>query len=343
MVGDLLSQQIGGNLSAFGPLLAQLLGGGQMPTTGMSQTAGPGGFSGPMAAPSVGTPADAMAEDTESVVTGWKPKKRSTLGFLGDVLLGAFGAPPAFGLRKQQRNMQEAMEGFTQDPLETIRRLGQIPGQQEKALQLYERYVDNKRADDTLARQNRALDMRNDDYLYQMTAGMMGAARPETWSKMRELAIKRAAARGADVSHLIPEEYDADAIEYMRYGAVKPKDQMTLEERERNNKARVGLGYDRLNESVRDHNLRDEDRDDSEQIRNTAEEGRNTRHSTPRPKASGGGGAAQSILPDGSRIVYGGGDKQAAQTAIVIAPDGTKRYLNKLPNGRWKVVAPPSK
>lgn len=337
MIGNLLAPQVGQTLQAFGPLLAQLLGGGQMPPSEGMSTAGPGGFAGPV--PDMGTPADAMSE---GVVSGWAPKKRSTLGFLGDVLLGAFGGPPAFGLRKQRQNMQEAMEGFTQDPMETIRRIGMIPGQQENALKLYNQYIDNKRADGTLDRQNRALDLQNENLVYGRVAGMMGAARPETWGKMRELAIKQGEARGTDVSHLIPEEYDPEAVEYIRYGAVKPKDQMTLEERERNNKARVKLGYDRLDESVRDHNLRDEDRDDSEQIRNDAEAGRNTRHATPRPKA-GGGGAAQSILPDGSRVVYGGGDKKSAKTAIMISPDGTKRYLNKLPNGRWKVVAPPSK
>lgn len=154
---------LGGGLAAFGPLLAQLLGGGQMPM----ETAGPGGIAGPISGSGTygggpnpdgsmsltGTPSDANSDASEAVVQGWKPPKRSTLGFLGDVLLGAFGAPPAFGQRKQRQGVQEAMQGFTHDPLESIQRLAQIPGQQDKAWALYNQYMDNSRADRIAGRQ----------------------------------------------------------------------------------------------------------------------------------------------------------------------------------------------
>lgn len=211
-------------------------------------------------------------------VKGWKPKKQSILGILADAYLQSQGMKPAYKIERDRRNMQSAMEGFTQEPLEAIRRMAQIPGMEEKAWTLYNQVIDNQRADGTLARQNRALDMRNDDYIYQQTAGMMGAARPDTWQKMRELAIQRAQSRGVDVSSFIPEEYDADAIEYIRYGAVKPKDQMTLKERRENNQARVGIQRDRLSETQRHNQV-------SEGQAAANEAGRNKRHNTPKPSA----------------------------------------------------------
>jgi hypothetical protein len=340
-MGDLL-QTLGG---AFGV-------GSQQSQSGpnpLDMILGQNGFAGPMSEKVMGFPSVPLGnspmpqeagmgptpQEEAVAVKGWKPKERSLLGILADAYLQSQGMAPAYKQRIETKNMQNAMEGFTNDPLESVRRMAQIPGMQEKAWTLYNQIIDNKRADGTLERQNRALDMRNDDYIYQMTAGMMGAANEGTWSKMRDLAIQRAQSRGVDVSHLIPEMYDADSVKFMQYGAVKPKDQMVLEERRENNQARVGIQRDRLGETQR-HNQVSE----GQQAANEA--GRAARHSTPRPRAQKPS-AAQSILPDGSRIVYGGGDKQSAQTAIVIGADGTKRYLNKLPNGQWKVVAPPTK
>jgi hypothetical protein len=171
-----------------------------------------------------------MDENNDMAIHGWKPHERTTLGTIGDVLISMLlpGFTP-FANHVRDQNMQEAMDGFTQDPMGTIRKLGRIPGHEGDALKMAEQLRDDDRMAGTLERQNRGLDLRNDDAINQMVAGMMMRATPDTWKTMRDLAIKRAQNRGytGDIESLIPPEYDADSINYMIGGVIKPKDQMT--------------------------------------------------------------------------------------------------------------------
>jgi hypothetical protein len=183
--------------------------------------------------PAVGTPPDADAGEVIMAppAEGWKPKKASFLAHLGDAYLVSQGLQPGFVKGRMNKNVKDAMRDFSQDPVAAIRRLNMIPGLQDKAWDMYNQHTDNERAEGTLDRQNRVLDMRNDDYIYNQTAGMMGAANENTWDKMRELALERARARGGNVEALegiIPKEYDPESVEFIRYGAIKPKDQVRL-------------------------------------------------------------------------------------------------------------------
>ena len=330
-MGDILQSLLGGSQSLNEPAFS---------TNTIDMLTGMGGFAGPISgsqsdiASQIANayPSDVSGEIPQAAaisVKGWKPKEQSVWGKLADIFLERQGDRPYFADKLRERNFQKAMEGFTQEPLEAIRKMSQIPGMQEKAWNLYNQVIDNQRADGTLARQNRALDMRNDDYIYQQTAGMMGAARPDTWAKMRELAIQRGNARGVDVSSFIPEQYDPDAIEYIRYGAVKPKDQMTLEERRENNQARVGIQRDRLTETQR-HNRASE----SQQAANEA--GRDERSRRPRPSSKGEERVV--MTPGGRQVVI----HPNGRVAVATDPDGTKHVLEKFGNG-WKIRKPVEK
>lgn len=87
-----------------------------------------------------------MEPEVDAVVRGFKPKKISFWGALGDQLLKHWGNEPAFGPRIQQKNMRRAMEGFTHDPKEAIARLAQIPGMEQKAWELFDKQQDNEAA-----------------------------------------------------------------------------------------------------------------------------------------------------------------------------------------------------
>lgn len=218
----------------------------------------------PMAQTMVGAPMQPQQQpqapqtDQESInIEGWRPHKRTTLGTIADIALALLGSPVApFKQKVQGENIHEAMEGFTKDPLHTIQRMAQIPGMEKQALDLFEHYTDNQRQQASQDRMDRSLDMRNDDYIYQYAAGMMSKATPDNWQQMRKLAIQRATSRGMSeeqINSIIPEDYDADSVDFIRTGSIKPKDQMKMDETHRHNTTREGQMQEGVDERER-HN-----------------------------------------------------------------------------------------
>jgi hypothetical protein len=337
-MGDFLQSIAGvlGGGSGQGPTVVPPMAGEEYINPGMKMfgitpdmLAGPGGVAGPMQGGigEAGAIPGNQQQTPDAVVQGFKPKRLNFWQALGDQLLQHWGNKPIFEQRNRDRNLEKAMEGFTKDPVESIQRISKFDP--DLAWKLLNSVQDNQRADAVLQRQNRKLDMESDSYMYQQVAGMMGAARPDTWKQMRDLAIKRGAARGVDVSTLIPENYDADSIDYIRYGAVKPKDQMTLEEQNRHNKTTEGISAAKGAETVRYHNERLQDFDQQEA-------GRNARSNKTRAGAKGQpkvimtpGGNQLTIHPNGL-------------VARMMRPDGTTIDLVKFGNG-WKVRPPKAK
>lgn len=304
---------------------------GMAPQGSPDLLAGPGGFAGPMGGMSeqgaLPSPESYNADDI--VVEGFKPKKRSFLGFLADAFLMSRGGQPLFAQRIFNKNYEKAMQGFADDPLEAMRRVSKIPhGGAEKAYKMFEKYRDDERADGTLDRQNRALDMKNDDYIFSRVAGMMSTATPENWHVMRDLAIKRAAARGVDVESIIPPEYDQDSLEFIRYGEVKPKDYDRLRQQQQ-----------RVDQLERDTDSKIADREVDNRQAATNEAGRNTR------AANAEAGKNRRYQPrkngDGSKTIMTPGGRQftispSGMTGVVTEPDGTKHVVEKFGNG-WKL------
>lgn len=92
-------------------------------------------------------PAGGMTDEMTAVVNGFKPKKISFWGALGDQLMKHWGNDPVFSKRIEQKNLRRAMKGFTTDPVEAIRRIAQIPGMEKEAWGLLNTMQDNTRAD----------------------------------------------------------------------------------------------------------------------------------------------------------------------------------------------------
>lgn len=284
-------------------------------------------------------PQDAHPMDEGIAIKGWNPHKRTTLGTIADIALALIGAPIApFKHHVDQQNMQEAMEGFTSDPLGTIQKIARLKGHEGDALKLYEQYTDNQRQQGTLDRQNRALDMRDDDYIYNLTANMMGAANEKNWGKMREIAIKRAQSRGMDpneISSIIPENFDPDSVDFIRYGAVKTKDQMQMQE-------------------TKDHHIATETETAThhgatEAQQATNESGRNSRQASTQAainarqqnslKAHPGKGAAQGIMTKyGPAIIDETGKKMVVVNNDPKDPNHGKRFGYIKVNDKWVPV-----
>lgn len=340
-MGDFLQSILGGP-SAPGPItVPPMTGDPAAMNPGMKMfgitpemLAGPQGITGRGGISEAGAiPGGGQQDAVDAIVTGFKPKKLNFFQALGDQLLMHWGNKPIFEKRNHDKNMKRAMEGFTSDPKEAISRISQFDP--DLAWQLLNTVQDNQRQNAVLERQNRALDMRNDDYLYQQTAGMMGAATPETWGQMRDLALKRAAARNGNVEALagiIPEQYDPSAIEYIRYGAIKPKDQMVIAERKANNEARVALGRDRLGETSR-HNAVQEGQG-AEKIDLSKQKEKRIASQPP----SGKGQPKVIMTPAGNQLII----HPSGLGAVMTKVDGTKVELEKFGNG-WRIRKPKAK
>jgi hypothetical protein len=250
-------------------------------------------------------------------IEGWKPHHRTTLGFLADAVLMGLGSRVApFAKKVNDQNMQEAMEGFTQDPEHTIQRIAKI--NPKMALELQERYTDNTRMNGNLERQNAVFDMKKEDVVFNRVAGMMGAANEKTWPKMRQVATAIGNKYGVDVSSYIPETYDPESVEFIRNGAVKPIDKMKLDET-----------TDYHDKTIKTRE-RGQDLTDARGQTRLKETGRHNQVMETRPAK------ASPVKPTGKNVMtkYGPG---------VVSPDGSKmkvyrnntefRYVNV--NGTW--------
>lgn len=270
----------------------------------------------------------------------WQPHHRTTLGKIADITLALLGLPIAPFKKKEERdNMHEAMQGFATDPLRTIERISQIRGHEGDALKLYEQYVDDKRQDGNLSRQNNVFDLQKQDLVYKRVAGMMGAANEGTWGKMRSLALDMGNRLGVDVSPYVPEAYDPDSIEFIRNGAIKPIDQVKAEEthdyhgkvidtRERGQDLSHG---DRVRGQNLSHGDRIRGQDLSHGDRVTNEAGRNARHNDPKTRTKAG-------VPPAVMTKYGPLVPSKSDPRKAILHHGGKTYGYTNINGTWVPV-----
>lgn len=307
----------GPNFMGSGPMSEAVMGFPSIPL-GNRTVSDPG----PVPAPPPGYNEDPsvepLAREVRAVSEGFKPKKISFWGALGDQLLKHWGNEPAFQKNIDNKNMRKAMKGFTTDPMGTMERLSQIPGMETKAWDLFDKYTDNQRMQGNLDRQNRVYDSQNERIVFDRTAGMMGAANDQNWTQMRDTAIMMAKARGVDVSYLIPEQYDPDSVKFMQHGVTKPKDQWAAEDRSRN-----------IDSQIEDREVRQGQADrrlDQGDVRiviaREAEKGRDDRYNTPKPKAETKPGRVQRIRDSSGniRVVEYNSDGTRARSQM---PDGT--------------------
>lgn len=197
----------------------------------------------PMAAPQSPSPVGPAATDEQEItVSGdpWKPHKGTVLGAIADAIASYTDDGTPFADARDKRNLMEASEGMTSHPMDAIRRIAKVDP--KKAWELLNQAQDNTRQQGSLDRQNRMLDLQNENLLFTRSAGMMRAATPTNWQAMREQALKFGQARGMDLSPYIPEQYDPDAVSYIAAGAIPPAKQVQLEETGRHNKATESIG-----------------------------------------------------------------------------------------------------
>lgn len=150
------------------------------------------------------------------------------IGTLGDAFLVGQGRRPIYQDRLARKNEADALEGFTENPLEAIKRLSRI--NPDKATALHDKYLDNERLSRSEKRLEDQMDYKHKEQTHLRSVGMIGAARDQaTYDAMLKRANSYRQANG-----LAPLElgavYDPDEVRAARYSAIDPEDQQRLED-----------------------------------------------------------------------------------------------------------------
>lgn len=218
-----------------------------------NRTVGYGGGPNPDGSMSV---AGGMGPEAEAVVRGFKPKKISFWGALGDQLLKHWGNEPQFEKRIQNKNMTRAMEGFTGDPMEAVRRIAQIPGMEGKAWDLMNQVQDNERMKDVA--DAGIIDKR--ERIINRSNQIFGGVNPDgsNWPAIRQLYLANLA-RNNITDVYVPEEYDPDFMRAQISGGMTftQQDQARFREIEQARKnANTASSIQRRADSTRQGDIR---------------------------------------------------------------------------------------
>lgn len=267
-------------------------------------------------------PADDIA------VRAFKPKKRSIFGVIGDaILLNQGHKGKFFADRVYDKNMRRAFEGFTGDPMETVRRVATFDPQ--SAFKMYGTLADDQRLGRTQDRQDAIAEMK----FQSMVGAMMGAANPNNYPAMRQRMQTMGQRLGYDMSYL-PEEYDEEAIQQLRYGGMTVDQQIDNQRADSTAQSQNAYRQERLADYDAQRGEMSSYRD-----RRAGEIERHNRVMEARPVGSRSaakpeGGAGERDLPGIGKVRYND-DKSRA---IVMTKDGQRMHLERQQDGSWKRV-----
>lgn len=199
---------------------------------------------------------------------------RDILGTLGDFLLTRLRLPAMYAPAQRQRRLNEAFEGFEQNPEEAIRRVTEVDFTQGQRLR--EQNVDNQRlaaaqASTAEAREAR-LQLQRDaaaqrghavvSGLLNTLSGMSEEDRRRNYPMMRDRARAAAAQRGLTLSpQEVPDNYDPIALDAYLNSNVPVGTQRTQLMNSKNREIVNDLAADRLDETVRHNQAGEGDRD----------------------------------------------------------------------------------
>lgn len=267
-------------------------------------------------------------EDIPIVAEGQRLTKRNLLGKIADGILMAYGKNPIYEGRMRERDLQNAMDSFSHDPMGAIQRIGKLPGMADEAFGLMDKFQDNQRAAEaaeTLAESRRAK-------FYPRIGGLLrnvlkAENRDEAYRVARPL-LQRLQEKAGDTGSL-PDVFDEQAISNYIAMNIDPEDQLRQEMLDEYRQSRLNQGQQRIDETVRYHNERLEDFDQQET-------GRNNRAAQRR-----NGGSDGSPRPVDTR--FGPGRMSADGTSLIVFRPGGEKWYYEIRNGqaiRVNTVAP---
>jgi hypothetical protein len=188
------------------------------------------------------SPSPTSSTDADS----WQPHKRTTLGTIADIVLGALGATNApFKQRADRQNMQSAMTGFSDDPMGTIKKISKIPGMEGKAMELYEHYQNLHKDDAENAQRMEYYKGINEDRSRGVLSSYLGAVNaasdPQSaYTKVLPMLRSYAQQRGLP-EDLLPDTYDPELAKTVMVGGIKPEQQLQLGETHSYHQSELGI------------------------------------------------------------------------------------------------------
>lgn len=178
----------------------------------------------------------AQPDQSDIAVRGdpWKPHKDTILGAIADAVASYTDDGTPFQDERNKRNMIEASKGLYGHPDEAVSRIAKFDP--TTAWKLRSQVADDQRGDRSQQRLDDVADMNRKQKVYGQVASMMNVAakRPENWQQMRQQALNYAQQYNVDVSQIIPENYDQNALETIAQGMVPVAKQMSTAEQVRN-------------------------------------------------------------------------------------------------------------
>lgn len=207
-------------------ILDLLLGGAQAPSQADPTIIPTHPASPLMPEPSPITPSVVSHDDIAVEGDRWKPHKTTFLGTAADILLGA----PVFTNKNKRDNLISAMQGFTDNPLRSIRRVAKL--NPDAAWTMYNQYHDNQIQD---VIQKRA----DDNETLQRGLGLLGAANEKNYPVVKQRIEQYWANKHYTSDMPLPDTYDPEAIQGYREGAMKAKEQLDFENQRDYRKTRL--------------------------------------------------------------------------------------------------------
>lgn len=281
-----------------------------------------------------GTPVGPTGADDVVVGDGWKPRKPTILGAIADGYLVSKGMKPMFSQQRDARSIQEALQGFSQNPQQAINRLMRIPGQENNALGLLDKYQDNKRADLTAE----SLAESRKEKFFPRVGGMLRAISRSkdpvaAYKQQRPIIQRYIEGRGLENDIQLPDEWDETAIDNIVMGNVSPEDQIKIDALQEYRQQRLGLDKQKAEDLNNYRQERLEDFDQAEAGRNNrataTEAGKDRRSTTGRANPKSRAGKVYRG-PNGSLVEY----NNSGTGMKVTHPSGKIFYYKMDLNGK---------
>jgi hypothetical protein len=207
---------------------------------------------------------DHSFEETDPKHTGFTGIARDVLGTLGDFLLTRLHMKPMYAPSQDNRRLNEAMEGYNQDPQAAIDRVSDVDF--NTGARLRQQYV----TDQLSAAQKASLEQyRNSQEAYKnglqtmrnrnIAGAMLNTIDPQDpkaaqmYSAARQRILAAYGSSDDQLGTLLPENYDPDAIDQFTGGSMQALKQDVLASRDSMNDAMMKFRYVRQGD-VEDRN-----------------------------------------------------------------------------------------